>query len=54
LLFVFGAMTVWWMAVLALYFAAEKTIPRAEAWGRIAGIVLIGAGLYVLLGTYWS
>lgn len=54
LMFVFGAMTVWWMAVLALYFVAEKTIPRAETWGRIAGIVLIGAGLYVLLRTLWS
>ena len=54
LMFVFGAMTVWWMAVLTLYFVAEKTIPRAETWGRIAGIALIGAGLYVLSGTLWS
>jgi len=54
LMFVFGAMTVWWMAVLALYFVAEKIIPRAETWGRVAGIVLIGAGLYVVLQTYWS
>jgi len=49
LMFVFGAMTVWWMAILALYFVAEKTIPRAETWGRVIGIVLIGAGLYVLV-----
>ena len=49
LMFVFGAMTVWWMAVLALYFVAEKTIPRAEIWGRITGMVLIGTGLYVLV-----
>lgn len=54
LMFVFGAMTVWWMAVLALYFVAEKTLPRVEIWGRITGIVLIGAGLYVLTGTLWS
>jgi len=54
LMFVFGAMTVRWMAVLALYFVAEKIIPRAETWGRVAGIVLIGAGMYVVLQTYWS
>lgn len=54
LMFVFGAMTVWWMAVLALYFVAEKTLPRAETWGRVIGIVLIGAGLYVLTRTLWS
>ena len=54
LMFVFGAMTVWWMAVLALYFVAEKVIPRAETWGRVAGIVLIASGLYVLTGILWS
>lgn len=54
LMFVFGAMTVWWMALLALYFVAEKTMPRAETWGRYAGIVLIGAGLYVLAESLWS
>jgi len=54
LMFVFGAMTVWWMALLAMYFVAEKTLPRAETWGRYAGIVLISAGLYVFAGTFWS
>jgi predicted metal-binding membrane protein len=54
LMFVFGAMTVWWMAVLTGYFVAEKIIPRVETWGRITGIVLIGAGLYVFANTLWS
>ena len=47
LMFVFGAMNVWWMAVIALYFLAEKIAPAAETWGRWLGIALIalGAGL---------
>ena len=52
LMFVFGAMTVWWMAVLALYFVAEKILPRAEIWGRMTGIVLIVSGLYVLVNHF--
>ncbi|MEM9060804.1 MAG: DUF2182 domain-containing protein [Pseudomonadota bacterium] len=44
LMFVFGAMNVIWMAVIALYFLAEKILPRAEIWGRIAGALMIVAG----------
>ncbi len=54
LMFVFGAMTVWWMAILALYFVAEKILPRAEVWGRMTGIVLIASGLYVFTDSFWS
>ncbi|MEM9044100.1 MAG: DUF2182 domain-containing protein [Pseudomonadota bacterium] len=53
LMFVFGAMNVWWMAVIALYFLAEKIAPEAERWGRWTGYALIvgGAGwaLYQML-----
>lgn len=49
LMFVFGAMNIWWMAVIALYFLAEKIVPYAETWSRIAGFVLIGAGIATIL-----
>lgn len=45
LMFVFGAMNVLWMALLTLYFIAEKTLPRADVWGRAVGGVLIFAGV---------
>ena len=48
LMFVYGAMNVIWMAVIALYFLAEKVLPRAEIWGRIAGALMIVAGLVTL------
>ncbi|MEM8791645.1 MAG: DUF2182 domain-containing protein [Pseudomonadota bacterium] len=44
LMFVFGAMNVWWMAVIALYFLAEKIAPQAERWGQWTGYALIVGG----------
>ncbi|MEM7058713.1 MAG: DUF2182 domain-containing protein [Pseudomonadota bacterium] len=44
LMFVYGAMNVLWMAVIALYLIAEKIVPRAEIWGRIAGALMIVTG----------
>ena len=48
LMFVFGAMALWWMAAIAVYFLAEKTLPNAETWGRYAGGALVVAGGVVL------
>ncbi|MGB0410751.1 MAG: DUF2182 domain-containing protein [Pikeienuella sp.] len=48
LMFVFGAMNVWWMAVIALYFLAEKILPKAEIWGKLTGAGLTAAGIYML------
>lgn len=48
LMFIFGAMNIWWMAVIAAYFLAEKILPRAELWGRITGALLIVAGAYMI------
>ncbi|MEM8753371.1 MAG: DUF2182 domain-containing protein, partial [Pseudomonadota bacterium] len=45
LMFVLGAMTLWWMAVIAAYFFAEKVLPGAETWGRIAGALMVAAGV---------
>lgn len=44
LMFLFGAMNLIWMAVLAVYFIAEKVVPGAGKWSRKAGLMLIGAG----------
>lgn len=49
LMFVFGAMNVLWMAVMAAYFLAEKVLPGQRIWGRLAGGVLLAAGSIVLL-----
>ncbi|MEM0923803.1 MAG: DUF2182 domain-containing protein, partial [Pseudomonadota bacterium] len=51
LMFVFGAMNVWWMALIALYFLAEKIAPQAERWGRWAGYALIAGGIALAITT---
>ncbi|MFV0473200.1 MAG: DUF2182 domain-containing protein [Pikeienuella sp.] len=50
LMFVFGAMNLWWMAAIALYCIAEKLLPGAESWGRAAGLLMLGAGA-AMIGT---
>ena len=49
LMFVFGAMNVLWMGVIALYFLAEKVLPKAEIWSRAFGGLLIVAGAVTLI-----
>ncbi len=49
LMFIFGAMNIWWMAVIAAYFLAEKILPKAELLGRITGALLIAVGAYMIL-----
>ena len=48
LMFVFGAMNVLWMAVIALYFLAEKVLAHQRVWGRAAGAMLLVAGAATL------
>ena len=48
LMFVFGAMDVLWMAAIAVYFLAEKVLPRERLWGRATGALLIAAGAAML------
>ncbi len=48
LMFVFGAMNVLWMAVIALYFLAEKVLPNERVWGRAVGAGLLAAGAAML------
>ncbi|MEL6793070.1 MAG: DUF2182 domain-containing protein [Pseudomonadota bacterium] len=48
LMFVFGAMNLWWMAAIAVYCAAEKIAPRADVWGKHAGAAMIAGGVWML------
>jgi predicted metal-binding membrane protein len=48
LMFVFGAMNVLWMALIALYFLAEKILPHERVWGRAVGVALLAAGAAML------
>ena len=49
MMFVFGAMNLWWMAAIALFFLAEKILPQAEIWGRVLGAILIIGGLAAVI-----
>jgi len=53
LLFVAGVMNLLWVAVIAVLILVEKVLPRGELVGRMAGGVLLLAGL-VLLGRWWQ
>lgn len=48
LLFVAGVMNLLWVAAIAIFVLLEKIVPRGELVGRVAGIVLVVAGLLVL------
>jgi predicted metal-binding membrane protein len=51
LLFVGGVMNIAWIALLSLFVLAEKLAPRATWLPRIAGLVLVGAGAWMLITT---
>jgi predicted metal-binding membrane protein len=53
LLFVAGVMNLLWVAVIAALVLVEKVLPRGELVGRVAGGVLLLAGV-VLLGQWWQ
>lgn len=48
LLFVAGVMNLLWVATLAAFVLVEKVVPRGDLVGRLAGGVLVVAGLVVL------
>ena len=54
LMFIFGTMTVWWMAVMAAYFVAEKLVPAGELWSKYVGYALLVAGILTLIYTITS
>jgi predicted metal-binding membrane protein len=45
LLFVAGVMNLLWVAVIALFVLAEKSLPRGELLGHITGVALVAAGV---------
>lgn len=49
LMFVGGVMSLVWMAGLAVYFLAEKLLPKAEKISRICGALFVVAGIVILL-----
>ena len=49
LLFVAGVMNLLWVAIIAAFVLAEKVLPRGDLVGRVAGGMLVLAGI-VLLG----
>ena len=52
LLFVAGVMNLLWVAVIALFVMAEKTLPRGELLGRVTGVALMAAGIG-LMARVW-
>jgi len=52
LLFVAGVMNLLWVAVIALFVMAEKTLPRGELLGHVTGVALVAAGVG-LMARVW-
>ena len=50
LLFVVGVMNLFWVALIAIYVLLEKILPQGLRLGRICGVLLLGWGLWLLLG----
>jgi len=54
LLFVAGVMNVLWVGAIAAFVFIEKVMPRGDIIGRITGVLLVAAGLWVLSqGQTW-
>ncbi len=54
LLFVAGVMNVLWVAAIAAFVFIEKVAPRGDLLGRVAGVLLVAAGAWVIhQGTTW-
>ena len=50
LLFVGGVMNLLWIAAIAVFVLLEKTMPFAEAGGRVVGATMVLVGLLSLAG----
>src|SRR5207249_2185684 len=48
LLFVAGVMNMLWVAAIAVAVLVEKVVPRGDRVGRLAGVVLIAAGVLLV------
>jgi predicted metal-binding membrane protein len=55
LLFVLGVMNLVWIALLTVFVLAEKVVPNGLLLGRIAGLLMIGwGGWLIVLASYGS
>lgn len=52
LLFVAGVMNLLWVAAIAVFVMAEKTLPRGELLGHVTGVALVAAGV-ALMARAW-
>ena len=50
LLFVAGVMNLLWVTAIAVFVLIEKLLPRGRLIGRAAGLLLIGWGLWLIIG----
>ena len=50
LLFFGGVMNLYWITGVALFVLLEKTIPLGHWLGRVAGVMLAGWGVLLLVG----
>jgi predicted metal-binding membrane protein len=50
LLFVAGVMNVWWIAIITVLVLIEKIAPRGLMLGKIAGVLFIGWGVWMIAG----
>jgi predicted metal-binding membrane protein len=51
LLLVAGVMNLLWVAAIAGFVLLEKVAPAGERWGRVAGMVLVGWGVWMVAGV---
>ena len=49
LLFVGGVMNLFWIAALAILVLLEKVVPAGRIVARLAGVVFIAAGAWMLI-----
>jgi predicted metal-binding membrane protein len=49
LLFVAGVMNIWWIAIITLLVLIEKVVPRGLFLGKIAGVLFVAWGIWMLI-----
>jgi predicted metal-binding membrane protein len=51
LLFVAGIMNLLWVGAIAGFILLEKVVPGGDRLGRVAGVVLVGGGVWMVAGV---
>ena len=50
LLFVAGVMNIWWIAIITVLVLIEKIVPRGLFLGKIAGVLFVLWGAWLIVG----